>query len=113
MYLLPALYLILEFGILIIDKSCSVYRCQISNAIVLHLHLTEKVSCQDGMMVKLGHFILNQVYLNTYNLLLGKLMYVINDAHLHGVTSIALTSDSSRVVSGGSEGEVRIFKLGK
>jgi hypothetical protein len=40
-------------------------------------------------------------------------MYVINDAHLHGVTSIALTSDSSRVVSGGSEGEVRIFKLGK
>lgn len=40
-------------------------------------------------------------------------MYVINDAHLHGVTSIALTSDSTRVVSGGSEGEVRIFKLGK
>ena len=43
----------------------------------------------------------------------GKLMYVINDAHLHGVTSIALTSDSQRCVSGGSEGEVRIFKLGK
>lgn len=43
----------------------------------------------------------------------GKLMYVINDAHLHGVTSIALTSDSQRVVSGGSEGEVRIFRLGK
>ena len=40
-------------------------------------------------------------------------MFVINDAHLHGVTSIALTSDSQRVVSGGSEGEVRIFKLGK
>ncbi len=40
-------------------------------------------------------------------------MYVINDAHLHGVTSIALTSDSQRVVSGGSEGEVRIFRLGK
>jgi hypothetical protein len=39
-------------------------------------------------------------------------MYVINDAHLHGVTSIALTSDSQRVVSGGSEGEVRVFKLG-
>ena len=39
-------------------------------------------------------------------------MYAINDAHLHGVTSIALTSDNQRVVSGGSEGEVRIFKLG-
>tara|TARA_B110000503_G_scaffold141377_1_gene234713 strand:- start:265 stop:399 length:135 start_codon:yes stop_codon:yes gene_type:complete len=40
-------------------------------------------------------------------------MFVINDAHLHGVTALALTSDSGRVVSGGSEGEVRVFKLGK
>jgi len=40
-------------------------------------------------------------------------MFVINDAHLHGVTSIALTSDSQRCVSGGSEGEVRVFRLGK
>ena len=39
-------------------------------------------------------------------------MYVINDAHLHGVTSLAVTSDSGRVVSGGSEGEVRVFRLG-
>ena len=39
-------------------------------------------------------------------------MYVINDAHLHGVTSLALTSNSDRVVSGGSEGEVRVFRLG-
>jgi hypothetical protein len=39
-------------------------------------------------------------------------MYVINDAHLHGVTSLALTSNSERVVSGGSEGEVRVFRLG-
>ena len=39
-------------------------------------------------------------------------MFVINDAHLHGVTSIALTSDSQRCVSGGSEGEVRVFRLG-
>jgi hypothetical protein len=39
-------------------------------------------------------------------------MYVINDAHLHGVTALAVTSDSNRVVSGGSEGEVRVFKLG-
>jgi hypothetical protein len=42
----------------------------------------------------------------------GKIMYVINDAHLHGVTSLAVTSDSGRVVSGGSEGEVRVFRLG-
>ena len=44
---------------------------------------------------------------------IGKIMYVINDAHLHGVTALALTSDSQRVVSGGSEGEVRVFRLGK
>ena len=36
-----------------------------------------------------------------------------NHAHLHGVTALALTSDSQRVVSGGSEGEVRVFRLGK
>lgn len=29
------------------------------------------------------------------------------------MTALALTSDSSRVVTGGSEGEVRVFRLGK
>lgn len=43
----------------------------------------------------------------------GKLMYVINDAHIHGVTSIATTSDCQRIVSGGMEGEVRVWRLGK
>ena len=33
----------------------------------------------------------------------GKLMYVISDAHIHGVTSITTTSDYKRIVSGGSE----------
>jgi hypothetical protein len=35
----------------------------------------------------------------------GKLLYTINDAHLKGVTALAATSDSSRVISGGEEGE--------
>ena len=43
----------------------------------------------------------------------GKLMYVINDAHIHGVTSITTTSDCSRIISGGAEGEVRIWKIGR
>lgn len=43
----------------------------------------------------------------------GKLMYVINDAHIHGVTSISTTSDCQRIISGGSEGEVRVWKIGK
>lgn len=43
----------------------------------------------------------------------GQLMYVINDAHNHGCTAIASTSDSTRLISGGSEGEIRIWKIGR
>jgi WD40 repeat protein len=42
----------------------------------------------------------------------GRLKYVINDAHQNGVTSLATTSDCSRIVSGGMEGEVRVWKIG-
>ena len=38
-------------------------------------------------------------------------MYVIHDAHINGVTSLTSTSDSCRIVSGGAEGEVRIWKI--
>lgn len=43
----------------------------------------------------------------------GKLLYVINDAHRHGVTALIGTIDSNRVVSGGMEGEVRVWRIGK
>jgi len=43
----------------------------------------------------------------------GKLSYVINDAHQNGVTALATTSDCSKIVSGGMEGEVRVWKIGK
>eukprot|EP00798_Chlamydomonas_sp_ICE-L_P015241 gene15241-21323_t len=43
----------------------------------------------------------------------GKLLYTINDAHLKAVTSIASTSDSERLVSGGEEGMVRIWRIAK
>lgn len=42
----------------------------------------------------------------------GRLLYAINDAHNHGVTALAATGDCMRVVSGGMEGEVRIWKIG-
>ena len=52
----------------------------------------------------------------------GKLLYVINDAHkitglkkisgaLVGVTAIAMTNDGSRIVSGGSDGQVRVWQI--
>lgn len=43
----------------------------------------------------------------------GKLMFVINDAHVHGVTAIAGTSDCNKIVSGGMEGEVRVWRIGR
>jgi|Transcript_18419 WD40 repeat protein len=42
----------------------------------------------------------------------GRLLYAINDAHNHGVTALAPTNDCSRIVSGGMEGEVRIWQIG-
>ncbi|XP_002736733.1 cilia- and flagella-associated protein 52-like [Saccoglossus kowalevskii] len=41
----------------------------------------------------------------------GKLMYVIHDAHNKGVTALATTSDCRRIVSGGSEGQLRIWDI--
>jgi cilia- and flagella-associated protein 52 len=51
----------------------------------------------------------------------GKIVYVINDAHilerkrltgpLQGVTALAATSDARHVVSGGSDGQVRIWRV--
>ncbi|KAF0982496.1 hypothetical protein FDP41_011426 [Naegleria fowleri] len=54
----------------------------------------------------------------------GKLLYVINDAHkilgqkkvsgrLVGVTAIAMSHDSQRIVSGGSDGQVRVWQITK
>ena len=43
----------------------------------------------------------------------GKLMFVINDAHIHGVTACSSTSDCQKVISGGSEGEVRVWQINK
>lgn len=42
----------------------------------------------------------------------GKLLYVINDAHNLGVTALTSTHNNAYLVSGGMEGEVRIWRLG-
>ncbi|MEQ2254859.1 hypothetical protein ILYODFUR_007933, partial [Ilyodon furcidens] len=41
----------------------------------------------------------------------GKLMLIINNAHTMGVTAIAGTRDCKRIVSGGGEGQVRVWEL--
>ena len=41
----------------------------------------------------------------------GKLLYCINEAHTNGVTAITATSDCSKIVSGGMNGEIRVWKI--
>jgi hypothetical protein len=36
-------------------------------------------------------------------------MFIINDAHVHGVTALSSTSDCQKIISGGNEGEVRVW----
>lgn len=42
----------------------------------------------------------------------GKLFYVIENAHNNGVTAVTTTNDCTRIVSGGEQGEVRVWKVG-
>ena len=41
----------------------------------------------------------------------GKLKYTIHDAHSKGVTALATTSTSQRIISGGGEGQVRVWDV--
>lgn len=42
----------------------------------------------------------------------GRLMYTVNDAHKKGVTALAiLTTNCSRIISGGGEGQVRVWEV--
>ena len=43
----------------------------------------------------------------------GKLLFTINDAHHGAVTAIAGTADSARILSGGEEGAVRVWRVSK
>jgi WD40 repeat protein len=41
----------------------------------------------------------------------GRLQYVITDAHADAVTAVACTHDNTRLVSGGSDGRVRVWNV--
>lgn len=41
----------------------------------------------------------------------GRLVFVINDAHVDGVTALAYTHDGSRLITGGADGRVRVWDV--
>lgn len=43
----------------------------------------------------------------------GKLLYEIDNAHNKGVTAVATTFSRDEVISGGGEGEVRLWSIGE
>ena len=43
----------------------------------------------------------------------GKLLYCISDAHINGVTALTSTTDCQRLISGGMNGEIRIWRIGR
>ena len=43
----------------------------------------------------------------------GKLLFCISDAHVNGVTAITSTSDCQRLITGGMNGEIRIWRINK
>jgi WD40 repeat protein len=43
----------------------------------------------------------------------GRLLWTIHDAHHKGVTALAATADPSRIVTGGEEGMVRVWRVSK
>lgn len=57
---------------------------------------------QDGKSILTGW---NDGKIRAFTPQTGKLLFTINDAHHKAVTAIAATADSSRIVSGGEEGE--------
>lgn len=42
----------------------------------------------------------------------GRLLYAIDNAHQIGVTAVATTNDKKHIISGGGEGEVRVWTVG-
>ena len=43
----------------------------------------------------------------------GKLYYMIGEAHKGGVSAIDGTGDSKKIISGGSDGFIKVWRIGK
>ena len=43
----------------------------------------------------------------------GKLLYAVKDCHAGGVTAVACSNDCTKLVSGGANGQVRVWRIGR
>ncbi|KAK2511504.1 hypothetical protein Q9233_016938 [Columba guinea] len=65
---------------------------------------------RDGMVIVSAW---NDGKIRTFVPATGEPMYEINNAHNLGVTAIAATSDCKQIISGGGDGQVRIWNIGE
>eukprot|EP00003_Mantamonas_plastica_P005725 TRINITY_DN1466_c0_g1_i16.p1 TRINITY_DN1466_c0_g1~~TRINITY_DN1466_c0_g1_i16.p1 ORF type:complete len:627 (+),score=198.02 TRINITY_DN1466_c0_g1_i16:1598-3478(+) len=100
--------------------TCSVGDIRLWNANtceeLLRIQVTNNVECNCVGFMKNGKSIISgwaDGKIRAFYPESGRLMYVIHDAHVGGVTAIASTSDSKRIISGGTKGGVRVWKITK
>ncbi|KAK2512950.1 hypothetical protein Q9966_016258 [Columba livia] len=67
---------------------------------------------RDGMVIVSGDA-WNDGKIHAFVPATGEPMYEINNAHNLGVTAIAATSDCKQIISGGGDGQVRIWNIGE
>ncbi|XP_063681556.1 cilia- and flagella-associated protein 52-like [Bolinopsis microptera] len=85
------------------DTSTEVLRVSVPN-----------MTCHGVCFMTDGHSIIsawNDGKIRAFKPQSGAALYTIHDAHKQGVTAIATTSNSSRIVSGGGEGQVRVWDI--
>lgn len=95
--------MILEFGTLKLDKNCSELKFPDLNATVSFSPLMENLFSLDGMMVRLDLSFLNQESFSSQSM-----MHTIMELLLLLELTIA-----KKIVSGGMEGEVRVWRIGR
>lgn len=84
-------------------KSLELVRIQVPNVTCLCIAFT-----RDGGAIMSGW---NDGKLRAFGPETGTLLFAINSAHQEQVTALACSSDSTRVVSGGADGQVRVWQL--
>lgn len=96
--------------------------CSYETIRVWHLHTSQELlrieipnmTCNSVFVMQDGRSIIsgwNDGKIRAHTPETGKPLYVIENAHQRGVTAIAVTSNCTRIISGGGEGDVRVWDV--